>query len=172
MDFWGRAPRRFATGRVLLVGKEAMQLAAEQPGPKGLPSESLPGLAALEALQSNGSEPRFELAIWFYPPDAEGAQEDVLIARLTTLTDQLILLPGAGTNLAKRRPKLVTTLARLGFLPNYDSEIVEAEPAAVHLSRSHPRSIDVLLPEVESGFARVNAQLRAAQRALRTRMTE
>src|SRR5262249_38288531 len=163
--------RRFAPGRLLLVGKEAMEL-AEQPALNALVSKRFPRLSALETLQPNGSEPQFDLAIWFYPPDAESTEEEGLIARLTSLSDQVILLPSAGTNLAKRRPNLVATLVRYDFLPNYDSEIVEIEPAAVHLSRSHTRSMDAFFAEVESGFARINTQLRATQRALRTRMTE
>jgi O-antigen biosynthesis protein len=170
-DFLRLVTRNFAPGRLLLIGKEAMQL-AEQPALKGLVSSCAPTLSALEEAQLNGSSPPFDVAIWFYSAEAAAPQENAMIARLARLSDQLILLPGAGTNPAKRRPRLVTALSSHGFLPNYDSELVEIEPAAVHLSRSRTRSLDSLLPEIESGFARLNAQLRAAQRALRTRMAE
>ena len=74
--------------------------------------------------------------------------------------------------MAKRRPRLVVHLASLGFFPNYDCEIVEIEASAVRLSRKKADSVDLLLPAVETGFARINAQLRGLRRTLRTRMSE
>ncbi len=63
-------------------------------------------------------------------------------------------------------------LADYGFFPIYDSDIVEIDAGAVRLDRNKAASVDALLPEVETGFARINAQLRGVQRTLRTRMAE
>ena len=63
-------------------------------------------------------------------------------------------------------------LASLGFFPNYECDVVEIEPGAVRLTRKTADSIDTLLPAVETGFARINAQFRRMRRTLRTRMSE
>ena len=141
-------------------------------GEHDVKSTVCPGIAELDALRQNGSAPRFDLAIWFYPREIESANDAPVLERLATMVDDLILIPGAGADVAKRRPRLVIHLASLGFFPNYDCEIVEIEAGAVRLSRKRADSIDVLLPAVETGFARINAQLRGLHRTLRTRMSE
>jgi chromosome segregation ATPase len=50
--------------------------------------------------------------------------------------------------------------------------VVEIEAGAVRVSRQQSASIEALLPEIETGFARINAQLRGLHRTLRTRMAE
>jgi GT2 family glycosyltransferase len=130
------------------------------------------GKAELDALRENGGAPRFDLAIWFYPPEIGSAEDGPILERLTTLVDNLILIPGAEADVAKRRPRLVIQLASLGFFPNYECDVVEIEPGAVRLTRKKADSIDTLLPAVETGFARINAQFRRMRRTLRTRMSE
>lgn len=163
--------RRYAPARLLLVGNEAKCL-SDQPTGDGGGCTSCTGLAELEAIEHNGSASRFDLAVWFYPPEIDPVQDESMLARLTTLSDHLILIPSAGANVAKRRPGLVRLLAVHGFLPDYGSEIVEIEPGAVQLSRKPVASLESVLPEVETGFARMNAQLRGLHRTLRTRMAE
>ncbi len=130
----------------------------------------MPDLDALE----HGAHPlRFDLVIWFFPPQIEAANDGPVLERLTQLTDNLVLIPAAGANVAKRRPPLVLALAELGFFPNYDSDIVEIQHDAIRLTRqAKAESATALLPEVESGFALVNDQLRGLHRTLRTRMAE
>ena len=170
-DFARLIARKFAPARLLFVGSDAGQLvdAKEKDGIEGT---SCFGIAELDALRQNGSRPRFDLAIWFYPPQTESGNDLPILERLTNLADNLILIPGSGANVAKRRPHLVMALAEFGFFPIYDSDIVEIDPGAVRLDRNKAASVDTLLPEVETGFARVNAQLRGLQRTLRTRMAE
>ncbi len=163
--------RKFAPARLLFVGNEAKAISA-QPGNENIECTSCAGLAELEALSDNTQFPQFDLAIWFYPAEIESSQDETMLDRVTSLTGSVILIPGAGANVTKRRPHLVRLLAERGFLPNYDSEIVEIEPGAVHLSRRKATSLESVLPEVETGFARLNVQLRGLNRTLRTRMAE
>jgi hypothetical protein len=74
---------------------------------------------------------RFDLAIWFYPREIESVNDVPVLERLVTMVDDLILIPGAGADVAKRRPHLVIHLAGLGYFPNYDCDIVEIETGAV-----------------------------------------
>ena len=170
-DFARLIARKFAPARLLFVGYEAAQF-SEQGSKDGLDSTGCSGIAELDALRPDGNAPRFDLAIWFYPPEIESANDDSLLDRLTKLTDNLVLIPGAGANVAKRRPRLVAALVGYGFFPNYDCDVVEIEPGAVRLSRQKTASVEALLPKVETGFARINAQMRGLHRTLRTRMAE
>ncbi len=170
-DFTRLVARKFAPSTLLLVGNDAGQF-VEHRGEHNVKSTVCPGIAELDALRQNGSAPRFDLAIWFYPREIESANDAPVLERLATMVDDLILIPGAGADVAKRRPRLVIHLASIGYYPNYDCEIVEIEAGAVRLSRKRADSIDVLLSAVETGFARINAQLRGLHRTLRTRMSE
>ena len=170
-DFARLIARKFAPARLLFVGNEAAQFSAQ--GRKdGLESTDCSGIAELDTLRQEGGGPRFDLAIWFYPPEIESTNDGPVLERLTKLTDNLVLIPGAGADVAKRRPRLVIQLASLGFFPNYECDVVEIEPGAVRLTRKTADSIDTLLPAVETGFARINAQFRRMRRTLRTRMSE
>jgi len=170
-DFARLVARKFAPDKLLLVGNEVGQF-VEHRREDGVESTVCPGIAELDALRQNGSATRFDLALWFYPPDIEAANDGPILERLAALVDNLILIPGAGADVSKRRPRLVLALAALGFFPNYDCDIVEIEAGAVRLSRKGADSMDAFLPAVETGFARLNAQMRGLHRTLRTRMSE
>ncbi len=171
-DFARLVARKFAPEKLLLVGSDAMQFVDTRRKDEVEPTVCA-GLAELDALPQNGSAPGFDLAIWFYPPEIEAAGDGEVMARLTKLVDNLILIPGAGADVSKRRPGIVLRLAKLGFYPTYDCEVVEIEAGAVWLSRKrNAESIGAVLPAVETGFARVNAQMRGLHRTLRTRMSE
>ena len=170
-DFARLVARKFRPGRLLLVGSEVGQF-LERRQEANVESTVCSGIAELDALQQNGGRPRFDLAIWFYPPDSESPNDDAVLQRLAALVDHLILIPGAGADVSKRRPRLVIRLAALGFFPNYDCDIVEIEAGAIRLTRKRVDSADTLLPAVETGFARINAQIRGLHRTLRTRMSE
>lgn len=163
--------RRFGASRILLAGADSAQF-IDQAQENDTSTTCCLGLAELEALPSNGTYPLFDLAIWFYPPEAESANGGPVLARLHSLSDTLILIPGAGANVAKQRAPLVKTLGGYGFVPRYDSDIVEVQLGAILLTRQQPDAIPGFIPEVESGFSLVNAQLRGLHRTLRTRMAE
>ncbi len=171
-DFARLVARKFTPERLLLVGSEAGQFADVRRKDE-IESTVCAGIAELAALPQNGSGPAYDLAIWFFPPEIEAASDGPLLERLVPLVDNLILIPGAGADVSKRRPGLVLRLADLGFYPIYDCEVVEIEAGAVWLSRNKSAdAISAVLPAVETGFARVNAQMRGLHRTLRTRMSE
>lgn len=161
--------RKFAPARILFLGSDA-NLFREQSERDGMASISCTGLEELAKLDPGVS--RFDLALWSYPPEAEAANDEAVLQCLTSLAERIILLPGPAANVSKRRPRLVLALAGRGFFPDYDCDVAEIDPAAVQLTRRSSTSADDFLPEVESGFARMNAQLRGLHRTLRTRMAE
>jgi GT2 family glycosyltransferase len=169
-DFARLIVRKFAPARFLLVGSEAAHL-SDQWRNEEIESTICSGTADLDALAQNGTEPHFDVAIWFYPePDA--TEDSQMLDRLTNLASDLVLVPSCGANAAKRRPHLVQSFAARGFFPDYESDIIEIEPDAVLLRRRKAESVDALVPAVEAGFARVSAQLRGLHRTLHTRMSE
>ncbi len=170
-DFARLIARKFAPARLLFVGSEASQF-RQQNMRDGLESTCCSGAAELETLLRDCKRERFDLAIWFYPPETGSVEDEKVVDCLTNLADNLVLIPSAGANVSRRRPRLVTALAGRGFFPNYDCDVVEIEAGAVRLSRQQIKSVETLLPEVETGFARLNAQLRGLHRTLRTRMAE
>ncbi|MGI8431012.1 MAG: glycosyltransferase, partial [Chthoniobacterales bacterium] len=169
-DFARLIARRFAPARLLVVGREPEELAEKWRNAK-IESTLCPGLAELRALPQNGREPRFDLAIWLYPPQEESGDDDAMLARLTSLVDDLILAPALGADTTKRRHQLVAQIHALGFAPDYGSDIVELDPAAVRLRRGSVPP-ENLLPATESGFARLHTQIQGLQRTLRTRLSE
>ncbi|HSU86159.1 MAG TPA: glycosyltransferase [Chthoniobacterales bacterium] len=170
-DFVRVVAHKFGPKKLLLVGNDASHF-AEPRREDHVESTVCSGTADLDAVRQNGNAPRFDLALWFYPPEVQPANDDAILQRLSTLADNLILIPGAGADVSKRRPNLVLRLAALDFHPKYDCDIVEIEAGAVLLSRKGAEAISDLLPAVETGFARVNAQMRGLHRTLRTRMSE
>ncbi|MEO7167373.1 MAG: glycosyltransferase family 2 protein [Spartobacteria bacterium] len=171
-DFARLIVQKFAPKSLLLFGNAAVQFADQRPE-DGPAFTICNGLAELDALRQHERQPRFDLVVWFYPPQIEGGDDGPVLDRLAPLTNDVVLIPGAGANVAKRRPPLVLTLARLGFFPSYDCDIVDIQHGAIWLTRKRKAdSAAALLPEVESGFALVNDQLRGLHRTLRTRMAE
>ena len=162
--------RRFAAARLLVVGRAPTEF-AEKWGRAKIECVLCPGLTELSALPQNGSQPGFDTAIWFYPPQEESGDDTALLARLTALVDDLVLLSAIGADMTKRRPQLVKQLGALGFFPDYESDIVELEPGAVRLRRGpfHPGDLVVA---AERGFALLNTQVLGLQRRLRTRLSE
>lgn len=156
--------RKFAPGRVLLVGDEADRLAAAWPGSVRC--------ADLNALPQNGQEAPFDLAIWFYSPEPEAGEDSEPLERLANQSDQLLLLPAAGSDAPKRRPGLVRQLVSHGLFPDYESDVAELEPDALLLRRTKAGSETALVSAIESGFARASTQLHGLERTLRTRMSE
>ena len=169
-DYARLIARKFAPARLLVAGREPGQL-VEQWRREKIESTLCPGLADLDALPQNGSQPRFDVAIWFYPPQEEAGDDVEMLARLTTLTDDLVLVPALGADMTKRRPQLVAQLSTLGFFPDYESDIVEIDPGAVRLHRGSIAGA-TFFPAAESGFARLNTQMLGLQRTLRTRLSE
>ena len=130
------------------------------------------GFRELDALQKTGGGPLFDAAVWLYSSETGKADEMAILDQFTRLTDNLVLIPAAGADASRRRPRLVLQLAERGFFPDYDSDVAEIEPAAVQMGRRKADSAEILLPAVETGFSHINAELRRLRRTLQTRMSE
>ncbi|MEO6872044.1 MAG: glycosyltransferase family 2 protein [Chthoniobacterales bacterium] len=170
LDFARLIARKFAPARVLVAGRQPEELAEKWRRAK-IENTLCPGPEELSALPQNGSRPRFDFAIWLYPPQEEAGNDGEMLARLTTLVDDLVLVPALGADSTKRRPELVAQLSALGFSPDYESDIIEIDPAALRLRRGSTR-LEALVPAAESGFAQLHTQMRGLQRTLRTRLSE
>ncbi len=170
-DYARLVAQRFAAARLLVVGREPAEF-AEQWQREKIDATICADLPALEALPQNGSQQRYDLALWFYPPATEAADDHALLARLTNLADELILLPSTNADVAKRRPQLVGQLSEFGLYPDYESDVVEIDPGAVRLRRAGPNDAASCVPAAEAGFARLHTQMLGLQRRLRTRLSE
>ena len=114
-DFAHLIARKFAPARILFVGSEANQF-RQQNTRDGLESTYCTTTAELEELPKSGESPQFDLAIWFYPPESESDADERVLDCLTNLADNLVLIPGPGVNVSKRRPRLVLALTALAVI--------------------------------------------------------
>jgi len=158
---------KFERGRFLVIGADPKKVAPQfgEIGREAVFGESRADLA--EKLRQDPA--RFEIAVWFYP---SGKSDDDRIAEeLSRHADDVVLIAGAGAEVAERRPHLVECFGRFGLLPDYGCDLGGIDPGAICL-RHHPGELEALFPVVETAFARLNRRLSALQRILRTRMTE
>ncbi|MEY2557519.1 MAG: hypothetical protein QOE34_944 [Verrucomicrobiota bacterium] len=169
-DFAQFVARKFGRGHFLVIGAEHEEL-TRQFAEAGAPATVCPSVAELASiLPQNGSAPPADLAIWFYPPervhDERAAEEIALRAQ------EVLLISGAGADIAKRRPHLVESFRHFGLRPDYECDLGEFEATALRLVRSGKESAETLVPAVESAFARLHRHVRGLQRTLGTRMSE
>jgi hypothetical protein len=122
------------------------------------------------AVPQNGSSPPVDLAIWFYPP--EKSQDPRAVEDIAARATDVLLVSGVGAEIANRRPHLVEGFRRFGLSPDYECDLEDWEPTALRLVRKTAESAEMLVPAVESAFARLNRHVRGLQRALRTRVSE
>jgi GT2 family glycosyltransferase len=166
-DFARLIAGKFERGRFLVIGADPKKVAPQfgEIGREAVFGESRADLA--EKLRQDPA--RFEIAVWFYP---SGKSDDDRIAEeLSRHADDVVLIAGAGAEVAERRPHLVECFGRFGLLPDYGCDLGGIDPGAICL-RHHPGELEALFPVVETAFARLNRRLSALQRILRTRMTE
>lgn len=164
-DFARVLAEKFAAARLLVLGGAREALAVSGARVEAI-YETIEELD--DSLGQNGAAARFDLALWFYTPEADDGADDRAITRLSELTDSLVLLPAAGADPAKRRARLVDKLSARGFAPDYAYDVSDLDASAVRLIRAG--AVDVA--DVEAGFARLHAQQRGLQRTLQTRLSE
>ena len=121
-------------------------------------------------LPPNGQEPVARVAVWIYPK-SEG-EDAAQVAELARVADEVVLVPGAGAEVAKRRPRLVESFRQFGLAPDYDSDLSDLDSAALRLTRRPVENADASIPAVETAFARLNQRVEGLERTLRTRMSE
>ena len=169
-DFARVLAQKFGPARLLVVSRACEEL-KHQFSHLGRPAticESAKHLA--DCLPQNGRTPVADLALWIYPK--EETDDDASVAELARVAVNVMLCPGAGADVAKRRPQLVAKFRQYGLVPDYDCDLSDLDPGAVQLVRGDIGAADALLPAVETAFARLNQQMRGLERTLRTRMSE
>ncbi len=162
--------QKFGAGKLVIVGTATDELEKqfEHLGASAIVCRNATELAA--AVPRNGHTPPADLAVWIYPPSA--ADDDAIVAELARFADDIVLVPGGGAALPKRRPAVVESFQAFGFTPDYDFDVTDLDPGALRLGRRQIPGDGSFVPAVETAFARLNQQMRALERVLRTRMSE
>jgi GT2 family glycosyltransferase len=168
-DFAQIVARMFERDRFVVVasGSEELQQQFAALGTEAVVCESFADLK--QKLPPECSEAYFQIAIWFY--SGEERDDDRIVEELSRCTNEIVLIPDAGADVAKRRPQVVESFRRLGFLPDYTTDFSEIDPRAIRLGREHSGSVQ-FVPAVETAFARLNRRLDDLQRAFRARTSE
>jgi GT2 family glycosyltransferase len=162
--------QKFEPARLLLVGISRDEIARQF---EHLPTEAIFTETAGEiadAFPQNGHSPVCNLAIWIY--SKSDAEDGAILAELARVADDIVLVPGLGADVPKRRPLLVDCFRKVGLVPDYATDVTEIDASAIRLVRSETGDGTVFIPSVESAFSRVNQQMRSLERSLRTRMSE
>ena len=154
-------------GRIVIAGRvnPEMRREFEQFGVEMTVCTSAEELRAL--FLQNGQPASSITAVWIYANDA--ADDGSLVSELARVGETVVLLPAAGTDVAKLRPRLVAHFGRCGFVPDYAADLTELDRGAIRLVQG---SESALVPAVERAIARQNERVRALERSLRTRMSE
>jgi glycosyltransferase involved in cell wall biosynthesis len=112
----------------------------------------------------------FETAVWFY---SSGENDDNRIAEaLSRCADGIVLLPGPGSDAARRRPQLVQCFERFGLLPDYEFDLMELDAGALCLRHQPGVAAGALTPAVEAALARLNKALSDLKGSLQIRCSE
>src|SRR5882724_6710555 len=168
-DFARVVSRKFEHGRFLIVGANPQKLAS-QFAQMEREAESRSCDDLVSNVDQGAGTARFETAIWFYP---SGRKDDDRVAEaLSGCSDTIVLMPGPGADVSKRRPQLVECFGRLGFLPDYQGDLIELDPGAVCLRRFPREAAGTGVAAVEMAFARLNNELGALRRTLEIRGSE
>src|SRR5437667_233445 len=110
-----------------------------------------------QTTKSKCSGAHFQIALWFY--SGEESADDRMAEELSRCASEIVLIPGAGADVAKRRPQLVKLFGRLGFLPDYICDLSEIDPGTIRLRRQPSGSANEVVSAVETAFARLNRRL-------------
>ena len=169
-DFARLIAQKFEPAKLVLVGlpREEIERQFGHIETEAVVCESARELAA--ALPQNGRTPACNLAVWVYAKSE--ADDEELAAELARVADDILLVPGVGADVAKRRPLLVEAFRKSGIVPDYGSDVSEIHPSAIRLVRNLNGDAAAFVPAVETAFARLNQQMRGLERTLRTRMSE
>jgi O-antigen biosynthesis protein len=168
-DFARTISRKFAYGRFLIVGVRSQEVERQFAEAK---REALAVWSAGDLTTKLGrgeAAARFETAVWFY---ASGENDDDrMVEALSHCAANIVLIPSPGADVARRRQQLVRCFGRFGFLPDYECDLIELDPAAVCL-RHQPEVAGALTPAVEAAFARINKALSDLKRSIQIRRSE
>ena len=169
-DFARIICRKFQAGRFLVIGAYPAKLERQfsEMGREAVFTASSADLTA--KVRQHGTAADFEIAIWFYPP--EKSEDDWICKELSRCASSVVVVPGAGSNVARRRPQLVECFRQFGFSPDYGCDFGELDPGTLLLRHQQSATSEALVSEAETAFARFNTRLSGAQRLLDARISE
>jgi GT2 family glycosyltransferase len=169
-DFARIICRKFQAGRFLVVGAYPAKLERQfsEMGREAVFTASSADLTA--KVRQHGTAAHFEIAIWFYPPGK--SEDDRICEELSRCARGVVLVPGTGSNVARRRSQLVECFRQLGFSPDYGCDLGELDPGTLLLRHQQSATSEPLVSEVETAFARLNTRLSGVQRMLDARISE
>ena len=169
-DFARIICRKFQAGRFLVIGAYPAKLERQfsEMGREAVFTASSADLTT--KLRQHGTAAHFEIAIWFYPP--EKSEGDRICEELSRCASSVVLVPGAGSNVARRRSQLVEGFRQFGFSPDYGCDLGELDPGTLLLRHQQSGTSEALVSEVETAFARLNTRLSGVQRMLDARTSE
>src|SRR5204863_6932958 len=84
----------------------------------------------------------------------------------------VVLVPGAGSNVAKRRPQLVERFRQFGLLPDYGCDLGELDPESILFQSQPGEASEGIVSKVETAFARLNTRLTGMEQMLQARVWE
>lgn len=166
-DFARVLAEKFGQANVAIVGLTSVTRGSASQAEAAIVCATVDELE--RTLSGNPQGRRADVAIWFFPRENAADREEV--ASLARITNDIVLIPGPGSDVAMRRRDLVEEFRALGFLPDYEADLTELDASALRLVRSGNANGN-LVPAVETAFARLNERMRDLERNLRTRMSE
>jgi GT2 family glycosyltransferase len=168
-DFADWISRKFEDGRFLIIGAnpDALKPQFAEAKREAVIASSFYELMAMVGQGEDAAQ--FEVAVWFYP--SGDSDDERVIDALARCAASVVLAPGPGADSGRRRPQLVQSLGRYGFLPDYDFDVSELDLGAVCVRRRASEPL-ALVPAMEAALARLNTQLNAIQRTVRLRNSE
>jgi len=169
-DFARVLAHKFGGARFAVVGSALEELKTQFHHLKveAIVCESATVLGGL--LEQHGGEPPVEVAVWIY--GKVEASDEAELAGVLRSAENIVLVPSAGVEAARRRPELVERFRQLGFVPDYDFDLTELGSMALRLVRGAAGNGSVSVAEVETAFSRSNERMHGLERSLRTRMSE
>jgi GT2 family glycosyltransferase len=162
-DFARAISRRFEHGRFLVIGSNSQELESQFAEAGREADVWSPDELASKLTQDTGKA-RFQIAVWFYPSPEH--KDDTVAEALSGYADTIVLVPGPGAYLARRRPELVQRFTRFGFVPDYEYDLMDLHPGAVCLRHLPGKAVSKRVPAIEMAFARLNSKLGALRRTL------
>ena len=162
-DFARAISRKFEHGRFLVIGGNSRELES-QFAEAGREADVWSPDELASKLGQDAGKARFQTAVWFYP--SREHEDDTVTEALSGCADTIVLVPGPGADLARRRPELVQRFTRFGFVPDYEYDLMDLHPGAGCLQHLPGQAVSERVPAIEMAFARLNSKLGALRRTL------
>jgi glycosyltransferase involved in cell wall biosynthesis len=169
-DFARTISRTFAHGRFLIVGVRSQEVERQFAEAKREAFVVWSSGDLATKLGQAEATTRFETAVWFYPSGENS--DNRMVEALSHCAANIVIIPGPGANVARRRGQLVRCFGRFGFLPDYECDLIELDPGAVCLRHQRSEAAAALTPAVETAFARLNKAMSDFRRSFEIRGSE